>query len=80
VSYAGETHPIAQANNAPVFPGLWLRTIVTRARTVSDGMLAAAAVAKAAIDEGLAGLRLIDLEGEIQRAMWQPVYRPVVAS
>ncbi len=112
VSYAGKTYTIAQANNALVFPGLGLGTIVTRARTVSDGMLAAAAaavaaltdpavsgaailpavenlrtlsvavaraVARAAIDEGLAGVRFSDLEGEIHRAMWQPVYRPVVA-
>jgi malate dehydrogenase (oxaloacetate-decarboxylating) len=113
VSYAGKTYPIAQANNALVFPGLGLGTIVTRARTVSDGMLAAAAaavaaltdpsaaetailpavenlrplsaavagaVARAAIEEGLAGVRPADLEGEIQRTMWQPVYRPVVAA
>jgi malate dehydrogenase (oxaloacetate-decarboxylating) len=113
VRYGGKTYTIAQANNALVFPGLGLGTIVTRARTVSDGMLAAAAtavaessdpavsgaailpavehlrtlsiavasaVARAALDEGLAGLRPTDLEGEIRRAMWQPVYRPVAAS
>jgi malate dehydrogenase (oxaloacetate-decarboxylating) len=113
VTYAGKTYTIAQANNALIFPGLGLGTIVTRARTVSDGMLAAAAqavatltepavmgagilpevenlrtlsaavasaVARAAVDEGLAGIRLTDLEGEIHRAMWQPVYRPVVAA
>jgi malate dehydrogenase (oxaloacetate-decarboxylating) len=112
VRYAGKTYAIAQANNALVFPGLGLGTIVTRARTVSDGMLAAAAaavaaltdpsvagaailpavenlrtlsvavasaVAKAAIDEGLAAVRPIDLDGEIRGAMWQPSYRPVVA-
>jgi malate dehydrogenase (oxaloacetate-decarboxylating) len=112
VGYAGKTYRIAQANNALVFPGLGLGTIVTRARTVSDGMLAAAAaavaaltdpaesgaailpavenlrtlsvavanaVARAAIEEGLARVRPADLEGEIQRAMWQPVYCPVEA-
>lgn len=112
VSYGGHTYTIAQANNALVFPGLGLGTIVTRARTVSDGMLAAAAaavaaltdpesggagilpavenlrslsvavasaVARAAIDEGLAGGKLTHLDGEIQRAMWQPLYRPVLA-
>ncbi|HXN00395.1 MAG TPA: NAD-dependent malic enzyme [Candidatus Dormibacteraeota bacterium] len=112
VSYAGKTYPIAQANNALVFPGLGLGTIVTRARTVSDGMLAAAAaavaaltdssaaetailpavenlrplsaavagaVARAAIEEGLAQITRTALEEEIRRAMWQPVYRPVVA-
>ncbi len=112
VHYAGQTYVIAQANNALVFPGLGLGTIVTRARTVSDGMLAAAAaavasqadplapgeailpevedlrtlsaevasaVARAAIGEGLAGVTLTDVEGEIRGAMWQPVYRPVVA-
>jgi malate dehydrogenase (oxaloacetate-decarboxylating) len=112
VSYAGTTYTIAQANNALVFPGLGLGTIVTRARTVSDRMLAAAAaavaaltdpataggailpavenlralsiavanaVARAAIEEGLAGVRPTNLEAEIQRSMWQPVYRPLVA-
>jgi len=112
VTYAGTTYPIAQANNALVFPGLGLGTIVTRARTVSDGMLAAAAgavaaltdpsaavaailpavenlrslsaavasaVARAAIEEGLAQVRPADLDEEIRRAMWQPVYRRVVA-
>jgi len=113
VSYAGNTYTIAQANNALVFPGLGLGTIVSRARRVSDGMLAAAAaavaaltdpteagaailpvvenlrglsvavasaVARAAIDEGLAGVKLTDLEEEIHRGMWQPVYRPIVAA
>jgi malate dehydrogenase (oxaloacetate-decarboxylating) len=113
VDYAGKTYTIAQANNALVFPGLGLGTIVTRARAVSDRMLAAAAaavaaltdpamagaailpavenlrtlsvavanaVATAAIEEGLAGVRPADLEAEIQRAMWQPVYRAVVAA
>ena len=111
VRLSGRTYPIAQANNALVFPGLGLGTIVTRARTVSDGMLAAAAgavaaltepgsteaavlpavenlrplsvrvagaVAIAAIEEGLARVTPTDLEAEIHRIMWQPVYRPVV--
>jgi malate dehydrogenase (oxaloacetate-decarboxylating) len=113
VSFAGTTYAIAQANNALIFPGLGLGTIVTRARTVSDRMLAAAAeavagladpspaggsllppvenlralsatvasaVARTAIQEGLAGVTLDDVEGEIHRAMWQPVYRPVRAA
>jgi malate dehydrogenase (oxaloacetate-decarboxylating) len=43
----GTTYTIGQANNALVFPGLGLGTIVTRARTVTDGMLLAAADAVA---------------------------------
>jgi malate dehydrogenase (oxaloacetate-decarboxylating) len=43
VTYNGITFTIGQANNAFVFPGLGLGTIVTRARAVSDGMLLAAA-------------------------------------
>ncbi|MGB6986548.1 MAG: NAD-dependent malic enzyme [Candidatus Aquilonibacter sp.] len=43
VVYGGTTYFIAQANNAMVFPGLGLGTIVTRARLISDGMFAAAA-------------------------------------
>ncbi len=43
VEHGGVTYTIGQANNAFVFPGLGLGTIVARARTVSDGMLLAAA-------------------------------------
>lgn len=39
----GQAYRIAQANNALVFPGLGLGTIVSRAARVSDGMLLAAA-------------------------------------
>jgi malate dehydrogenase (oxaloacetate-decarboxylating) len=47
VAHDGTTYNIGQANNALIFPGLGLGTIVSRARTVSDGMLAAAAGAMA---------------------------------
>ena len=47
VAHDGTTYTIGQANNALIFPGLGLGTIVARARTVSDGMLAAAAGAMA---------------------------------
>lgn len=41
--YEAATYTIAQANNAMLFPGLGLGTIVTRARLISDGMFTAAA-------------------------------------
>jgi malate dehydrogenase (oxaloacetate-decarboxylating) len=47
VVHDGITYTIGQANNALVFPGLGLGTIVARARAVSDGMLLAAADAVA---------------------------------
>lgn len=47
VEYAGTIYSIAQANNAFVFPGLGLGTIVARASRISDGMLMAAAHAVA---------------------------------
>ncbi len=43
VIYNGTTYAIAQANNAMLFPGLGLGTIVTRARLISDGMFMAGA-------------------------------------
>lgn len=43
VTYQGITYVIGQANNALLYPGLGLGTIVSRARQVSDGMLATAA-------------------------------------
>jgi malate dehydrogenase (oxaloacetate-decarboxylating) len=109
-AYGGATYTIGQANNALVFPGLGLGTIVTRARTVSDGMLLAAAdavaglvdasesgaailppidrvrdvsvcvavaVAQVAVTEGLARADVVDIAGEVRRAMWEPVYREV---
>jgi len=47
VSYGGVEYQVAQANNALIFPGLGLGVTVSRARRVSDGMLAAAATALA---------------------------------
>jgi len=43
VTHKGITHVIGQANNAMLYPGLGLGTIVSRARLISVGMLAAAA-------------------------------------
>jgi malate dehydrogenase (oxaloacetate-decarboxylating) len=47
VALDGVQYEIAQANNALIFPGLGTGVIVSRARRVSDGMLAAAATALA---------------------------------
>lgn len=47
VTHSGTTYGIAQANNALVFPGLGLGVIVSRARLVTDRMLASAANAVA---------------------------------
>jgi len=43
ITYRGITHVIGQTNNAKLYPGLCLGAIVARARTVSNGMLTAAA-------------------------------------
>ena len=104
------TFTIGQANNALVFPGLGLGTIVARARAVSDGMLlaaadtvaefvdasppgapvmppvnrvrevslrVAAAVARAAMDEGLARADVGDASAQVRTATWEPAYRVV---
>jgi malate dehydrogenase (oxaloacetate-decarboxylating) len=47
VEYDGVTYRFGQANNALVYPGLGLGTIVSRASKVTDGMLRAAAEAVA---------------------------------
>jgi malate dehydrogenase (oxaloacetate-decarboxylating) len=49
VPYKGVDYEIGQANNALIYPGIGLGTIVSRASHVSDGMLLAAA-------EAIAGL------------------------
>ena len=45
IEYDGTTYTIGQANNVLVFPGIGLGIIVARARTVTPGMLQAAAKA-----------------------------------
>ena len=47
VTYKGTTYVIGQANNALLYPGLGLGTIVARARQVSDSMFTSAAKAVA---------------------------------
>jgi malate dehydrogenase (oxaloacetate-decarboxylating) len=51
VSYKGVEYRIGQANNALVYPGIGLGTIVSRAAHVTDGMLLAAAEAIAGLVE-----------------------------
>jgi malate dehydrogenase (oxaloacetate-decarboxylating) len=113
VTYKGITHVIGQLNNAMLYPGVGLGTIVSRARYISVGMLVAAAnalsslvavrlagatllphiedlrsvtvtvavaVAEAALQEGLAGVRLVDIVQQVEDAMWQPEYRRIEAS
>jgi malate dehydrogenase (oxaloacetate-decarboxylating) len=112
VTYKGVTYVIGQVNNAMLYPGLCLGAVVSRARRVSDGMVAAAAsavsslvavrqpgasllphiddlrsvsmtvaaaVAEAAVVEGLAGVELDDIVQQVQDAMWQPEYRQIQA-
>ena len=54
VTYRGVEYQVAQANNALIFPGLGLGVTVSRARRVSDGMLAAAADALAGLSDAAA--------------------------
>ena len=51
VDHDGRRHVIAQANNALVFPGLGMGVVVSRARRISDAMLAAAADAVAELSD-----------------------------
>jgi malate dehydrogenase (oxaloacetate-decarboxylating) len=60
VPYGNRTYRIGQANNALIFPGLGLGVTVSRARRISDGMLAAAANALAELaDAGTPGSPLL---------------------
>jgi malate dehydrogenase (oxaloacetate-decarboxylating) len=45
ITYKGVTYVVAHVNNAMLYPGLALGTIVSRASRISDGMFAAAASA-----------------------------------
>ena len=51
VDHDGRRYLVAQANNALVFPGLGLGVAVSRARRISDAMLAAAADAVAELSD-----------------------------
>lgn len=47
VEYGGKTYTIGQGNNAFIFPGLGFGAILARASKITDGMVAASAVALA---------------------------------
>lgn len=67
VTEGGITYEIAQANNALVFPGIGLGVIVSRARTVSDGMLAAAGRSVAAlVDASRPGVGILPLVDDLR--------------
>jgi malate dehydrogenase (oxaloacetate-decarboxylating) len=60
VPYKGVDYEIGQANNALVYPGIGLGTIVSHATHVTDGMLLAAAEAVASqVDESRPGASLL---------------------
>ena len=54
VSYEGTEYVIGQANNALIYPGIGLGTIVARASRVTDGMLLAASQAVAGLVDATA--------------------------
>jgi malate dehydrogenase (oxaloacetate-decarboxylating) len=58
-------------------PGASLLPHIDDLRSVSATV--AAAVAEAAVAEGLAGIKLFDIVQQVQDAMWQPEYRHVQA-
>jgi malate dehydrogenase (oxaloacetate-decarboxylating) len=107
VAYKGVDYHIGQANNALIYPGIGLGTIVARASRVTDGMLLAAseaiaalvdagrpgsallpevenlravsatvavAVAKRAIEDGVATAALPDPVQAVQDNIWQAAY------
>jgi malate dehydrogenase (oxaloacetate-decarboxylating) len=110
VSWKGTDYAIGQANNALIYPGIGLGTIVSRAERVTDGMLLAAAqaiaamvdltrpgagllpevenlrsvsatvavaVARRALEDGVAHVDLSDPAQAVPDAMWEAAYRPV---
>jgi malate dehydrogenase (oxaloacetate-decarboxylating) len=58
-------------------PGASLLPHIDDLRSVSATV--AVAVAEAAVAEGLAGIKLVDIVQQVQDAMWQPEYRRIEA-
>jgi len=83
VTYGGVEYQVAQANNALIFPGLGLGVTVSRARRVSDGMLAAAADALARLSDatapGAAVLPPVTRLRDVSAAVAEAVARAAVA-
>jgi malate dehydrogenase (oxaloacetate-decarboxylating) len=83
VPYGGVEYQVAQANNALIFPGLGLGVTVSRARRVSDGMLAAAADALARLSDatapGAAVLPPVTRLRDVSAAVAEAVARAAVA-
>jgi malate dehydrogenase (oxaloacetate-decarboxylating) len=68
----GVTYTIAQANNAMLFPGLGLGTIVTHARLISDGMFIAAARRIAGmVDESQSGAPILPAVADVRKVSVQ---------
>ncbi len=67
VEYKGVTYEIGQSNNAFVFPGLGLGSIVTKAKVFTKGMFTAAADAVAhAVDSSAPGASLLPHVRDLQ--------------
>jgi malate dehydrogenase (oxaloacetate-decarboxylating) len=67
VTHKGITHVIGQAENTMLYPGLGLGTIVSRSRTVSIGMLSAAANALSSlVAVRQPGASLLPLTGDLR--------------
>ena len=83
VDYNGVQYQVAQANNALIFPGLGLGVTVSRARRVSDSMLAAAADALAGLSDaatlGAAVLPPVTSLREVSAAVAEAVARAAQA-
>ena len=89
VEWGGQRYPVAQANNAYIFPGLGLGVVVCRIRHVTDAMFLAAAEALAAattsaeLDQGAvypAISRMRDVSLQVAEAVARTGYREGLAA
>lgn len=80
VEHGGTLHPVAQGNNAFVFPGIGFGTVLSRAQAVTDNMILASAFALADYTAEMHPDRIYPPVSELRRVSIQVAARVMAAA